>query len=264
MKSILSLSAVLLLGATALTPTAIAAQPDQGRVHALVIGVDDYPVSPLCDACVTDAATIATLVPAQFGPGRTRVTSLTDRCGPSNDRVTWARIQAELTRLQRESTTNDYVYFYYSGHGVPGELTLPQGEVTASHLAQALARIPARMIIVLLDACYAGSFIPTLDAAIRKPSLVVVTAVNAEQTAKTCAIDGRACPATNDQGSVFTAWLAATKRDRAADRNQDGQISWSEVAASINTRLRADFYRRHLHQPALDLDMTPQVLQRLR
>ncbi|WP_134731097.1 DEAD/DEAH box helicase [Amycolatopsis nivea] len=79
--------------------------------------------------------------------------------------ATKARMWTEMGRLARESTDSDVVLVSFSGHGTPtrelathdadGE-RLAETAVPLAEFARLVDRIPARLLIVVLDCCFSG------------------------------------------------------------------------------------------------------------
>lgn len=139
----------------------------QGR--ALVIGVANYQeVSRLPEAVLNDARDVADVLgaPDLCGYPVGNVTLLLDQ------EATLAGIRKALTELAADSTPEDTVVIFFSGHGarfgagdsassalIPYDCrptdalatTLPEAE-----LSMALASIKASRLLVVLDACHAG------------------------------------------------------------------------------------------------------------
>ena len=162
--------------------------------HALLIGVDDYPIQPL-SGCVNDIDDVQRLL-LESGLGATpgsirRLTS--PRAGTSHPTTvaeapaTFANIRAALADLASERVREiDRVFIYYSGHGKQVPVTGREGQLFQREtlvpvdfqrtsdpndsdrtwlfdfeVNEALRRIAARtrQITIVLDCCHAaGSF----------------------------------------------------------------------------------------------------------
>lgn len=82
--------------------------PTGGRVHALVIGIDDYAAQRRLKGAVADATDLAA---ALHKVGVDDLTLLLDREG------TRQRVLASLERLANESKVGDLVFISFAGHG---------------------------------------------------------------------------------------------------------------------------------------------------
>lgn len=142
-----------------------APRPD-GRTYAVLVGVADYPSSPLPRTDV-DAERIAAALRAHVPADRLRVTLLTNRD------ATRANVTRALAELARDSTERDEVVFFFSGHGdthadetdgdeadgLDETIELFDGSLADDELARLLSPVKSRMSIVALDSCFSGGFL---------------------------------------------------------------------------------------------------------
>jgi metacaspase-1 len=137
--------------------------------HALVIAIAAYRhISPLPTAVIDDARDIAGFLTSRdhCGYDPAKVSLLLD------DLATRVQVLAGLAGLARRTAPDDTVCVYFSGHGaVSGGSTasdsilltvdsdpadFPSSSINASELTDALQRIPAKRLVVFVDACHAG------------------------------------------------------------------------------------------------------------
>lgn len=141
------------------------------------------------------------------------------------------------------------VILYYSGHGTLGEngqgsLALLDGELTREHLYdKVLARLPARYVHVLVDACHAESVVRPRDGR-ALTTAVTATAAAAYVSGITLArfphvgavISSASAAQAHEwevyQGGVFTHEVLSGLRG-AADVNGDHRVEYSELAAFL-------------------------------
>ena len=138
------------------------------RGHALIVGVGGYRDLPPLATTVRDAANLAEFFASPSGAG----------FAPANvgllleDQATRSGISLALEELARDTKPEDTIVFYFAGHGIrrlggfePGEylcpidtdsLNLRTTAIHADDLSTALRALPARQVVVLLDACYSG------------------------------------------------------------------------------------------------------------
>ena len=138
------------------------------RGHALIVGVGGYRDLPQLATTVRDAATLAEFFGSPSGAG----------FAPANvgllleDQATRSGISLALEELAHDTKPEDTIVFYFAGHGIrrlggfePGEylcpidtdgLNLRTTAIHADDLSTALRALPARQVVVLLDACYSG------------------------------------------------------------------------------------------------------------
>jgi hypothetical protein len=147
------------------------------------------------------------------------------------------------------------VIFYYSGHGTLGEngqgsLALLDGELTREHLYdKVLARLPARYVHVLVDACHAESVVRPRDGR-ALTTAVTATAAAAYVSGITLArfpnvgavISSASAAQAHEwevyQGGVFTHEVLSGLRG-AADVNGDHRVEYSELAAFLTAANRS-------------------------
>lgn len=140
------------------------------NARALLIGVGDYlhPRFASLPATVRDAEAIAAVL------------ADSNRCGYLSDNVevltgekaTAADIRTALKRLAKATDTDSAVFVFFSGHGgrvpengiwrsylCPREADpsfLPQTAISGDEFSTLLSAIPARKLLVMLDACHAA------------------------------------------------------------------------------------------------------------
>lgn len=129
---------------------------NQGR--ALVIGIADYEsVRKLPPAVANDAHDIAETLRSEdcCGYPDVNVTVLVD------GQATLAGIRAALAKLAADTTADDTVAIFFSGHGalVPYDCkrsVLTGTTIGEAELSAAIAAIKAPRVMVVVDACHAG------------------------------------------------------------------------------------------------------------
>jgi len=138
----------------------------QPNAYAVVIGISQYreEVIPKVPYAVKDAQAVAVLLETQGGIPKTHIRLLTDAKATSADLRTigeWLRM-----RVKPDST----VYIYYAGHGTPNPKTgeaylvpwdghpdFPSQLYPLKELEDALNKLPAKQVLVLLDSCFSGA-----------------------------------------------------------------------------------------------------------
>jgi hypothetical protein len=170
--------AVSLLATTAL----LAAAASDARPKALLIGVADVPHNALpgIDLDIDNMKKVAEIM--GFQPGDIKVLY--------NEQATYANVRQALGTWVKDGVQpQDHVLIYFSGHGTlvpdpsPGNVggtddalvlhdvtrTTVQGRATLKNvligheLGAALAAIPSRNVLVLVDACHSGTATRTLS-----------------------------------------------------------------------------------------------------
>ncbi len=145
--------------------------------HALLIGIGSYQHEPRLNVPITvaDAQGLAAVLrdPQHCGYPDAQITLLT------NDAATRDGILAALDALARRVRPDDIVLIFYSGHGeysadgvyhitshdtrlTANAKVLPDTAISQAELIERLRAIPARRLILLINACHAGELSPVL------------------------------------------------------------------------------------------------------
>ncbi|MGC8501152.1 MAG: caspase family protein [Leptospirillia bacterium] len=173
-------------------------EPENPDAYAVVVGVESYPGGvPSALFAGRDARAVMRHFEA-LGVPADHIRLLTDALG------TRGGIDAALHWLSRNATRRSTVYFYYSGHGLPGQrgepFLAPSGVMATdlddtaypvSRLYKHLAAVGASRTLVILDACFAGSGPRSFGTELRpvyvestvrpEEGLVVLSAVSGSQ-----------------------------------------------------------------------------------
>jgi len=202
--------------------------------RALIVGIDDYPKSPL-GGCVHDATSIGGLF-AKHADG-----------SPNFDCLTLTSPKHELTRLSLRHSIEalfqdpaEIALFYFSGHGTAnnlgGHLLTPDSDRNQDGVAMhdilvlANAARAIQEIVICLDCCNSGAFgeSPALsgDSAGLREGLSVLTAGRSTQPAME--VGGR---------GVFTRLLQGALSGGAADVL--GRVTIASVYAYVDQTLGA-------------------------
>lgn len=233
----------------------------QGAFHALLIGVGDYvhPRFGSLPATVRDAEILADLLvdPQRCGypPDQVRTITGADATG--------ATIRAALASLAQSAGAESTALVYFSGHGgrareddqwrtylCPREADpddLASTALSGAEFGAALAALPARRVLVMLDACHAGgsarlkaadgttiwkSGLPEdyYEALSRGSGRVVIASSKAEELS---------CVRPQGDLSLFTYHLRDALGGRAAVRG-DGLVHVLDVFHYVNQAVQAD------------------------
>ncbi|MCP4655279.1 MAG: caspase family protein, partial [bacterium] len=196
-----------------MTDTAFA---ERDRLHALVIGIDDYPyvhANPL-RGCRNDAERMAGLLDAGFG---FQVRRLLDR------EATRSGILEAMEDLLRAAEQGDRVVVHFSGHGsriecgdgsfvetlVPhdsGRGEYDNHDITDQELYDWLRRLSRAYVTLIFDSCHAGGIVREFEAPVRE----VEPDQRPEALADKKAFVAPAARSTRDPGS--SGWLPLADR----------------------------------------------------
>ncbi len=154
------------------------------NAHALIVGIAGYPnVAPLPDTVLADANDVADVL---TDPNLCAY-PLNQACLLLDGEATLPRLRSELANLAQRANNDSTVFIYISGHGgridsgpakgeylLPYDVSLDPGVVppqiraetamSGAEFAEAMAKIPARKLLVVFDCCHAGGLGATKDA----------------------------------------------------------------------------------------------------
>ena len=213
-----------------------------GRYRALLIGNSTYPADehnlqtlkgPVKDIAVLNRALIDP-VTGLFAD--VDVTLLPE--------ATSARAIRALGRFFGTATRDEVLLVYFSGHGKldqSGRLHLCMQDTESADLlstAVSSARIKefadasrARNVVIVLDCCYAGAFRGAdLGDAVAGPGHYVLTSCRGTQLANDATVENGT--------SFFTQHLVDGLVNAAADQDGDGYVTFSDLYAYVDQRLR--------------------------
>jgi len=222
------------------TAAADAPRPD-GRTYAVLVGVADYPSSPLPRTDV-DAQRIGQALQRHLPEDRLRMQLLL------NAEATRANVTRALAEVAQQSTERDEVIFFFSGHGStePDEtdgdegdrldetIELYDGSLRDDELARMLEDVKSRLAIVALDSCFSGGFL--FDVA-NEPGRMAMFSSDEDLTS--------AVPSQEAGGwlSLYLAEALEGRADGAADgvagQAQDGQLTALEIEMYVEDRFAA-------------------------
>src|SRR6266851_1508112 len=200
--------------------------------RALVVGIDDYPRSPL-QGCVNDATEIARLLRTQQdGSPNFECQILTAPPFP----ITRAILKGKVEDLFRDEA--DVALLYFSGHGfandLGGYIVTPDAErndegVSMVDVITIANRSRVGEVVVLLDCCYSGTLgaLPTLNnLTVLREGISILTASRGSQVS--VEIRGR---------GLFTSLLCAALEGGASDVL--GKVTIASVYAYVDQALGA-------------------------
>lgn len=199
------------------------------RGHAVVIGVERYRNGlPSADFAAGDARIVARYASAVLGYPAANVVLLADESATRSDMVKHLE-----RRLANRVQPEDEVFVYFSGHGAPDPKTgesylvpydgdpayLEETAYPVKRLYEALAKLPAKKIVVAMDSCFSGSGgrsviaegsrpLVTVAAAAVPKGLTVLSASSAAQTSNSYRMKSH---------GLFTYFLLKGLREGGAD-----------------------------------------------
>ena len=158
--------------------------------------------------------------------------------------ATSSRAIRALGKFFGTADRDDVLLVYFSGHGKldhSGRLHLCMQDTESTDLlstAVSSARIKefadasrARNVVIVLDCCYAGAFRGAdLGDAVAGPGRYVLTSCRGTQLANDATVDNGT--------SFFTQHLVDGLVEAAADQDEDGYVTFSDLYAYVDRRLR--------------------------
>ena len=191
----------------------------------------------------------------------------------TDDEATAQAVYALVDALRRGLRDNDNLVFFFAGHGatvrdtvgvteirtgylVPVNVKGPVHEVPSQYiniqdLLEALARLPARHVLVILDSCYSGLALESsfkmrgggetqqVRDLVTRVSRRILTSAQADQQAA----DGGA---EHPKNSLFTGWLvsglerAAQVAGEPPDSDGDGMVTVTDLYSFVQERVGSD------------------------
>ena len=260
------LAALAALGWLGVTGAAHAAT----RLYVIAIGNNQPEDAALGEAQLQyaddDAASIAelgaelgakvTVLSVLDGPSQRRFPAIAQQARPPTLVELRKAVEWHRSRFEADERAGDkpVLVLFFSGHGKRGGATGPSlamldGPLTSAILYdEVLARLPARYIHLLVDACHAEAVVRPRD--LEAPSADVTSdeekrVLTSSSLARFPNVGAVVAAATDAQShewdafeqGVFTHELLSALRG-AADVNGDGKVEYSEISAFLNAANR--------------------------
>lgn len=160
------LSVVLLPGSAHAQTRGLTLTTDEsyvGDYWLLAIGIDDYRFWPKLHSAVHDTRAVAEMLREQYGFSETRSITLI------NEAATKDKVFDAFVQLKGKLQENDLLLIYFAGHGVLDDFDTGSwvpvdarqnaisDYVSTDAINRMLAKLPARHVFLVADACYSGS-----------------------------------------------------------------------------------------------------------
>ena len=213
-----------------------------GQYRALLIGNSTYPadmhnLQPLKGPVKDIAALHHALVDREAGLFANRdVTLLAE--------VDSARAIRALGKFFREAAREDVLLVYFSGHGKldkgsrlylcmqdTDSTDLLSTAVSSVRINEFVDASRAHNVVIVLDCCHAGAFRGgEMGDAVAGPGRYVLTSCRGTQLANDATVD--------NETSLFTQHLVDGLVEAATDQDGDGYVTFSDLYAYVDRRLR--------------------------
>lgn len=233
-----------------------------GDAIAVVIGNRDYRNARKVSFAVSDAELLKKYLVSALGYKDGNVFFLANATKAEfelyfgNDR----NHRGKLFHAVKEGRSD--VFIYYSGHGAPGlkdrkgyfvpveadPQYLELSGYPLDVLYENLAKLPARSTTVVLDACFSGSTVyenisplvlEVQSPAITAKNMVVLTSAGGTQVSSWYH---------EKNHSLFTYFLLKALKDRTADSNGDGRLTYDEIYSYLADKSEGvPYYARRIN-----------------
>lgn len=234
-----------------------AANPD---AYAVVIGIEKYRQKglPGVDYAARDAETMQRYLVQSMGYDSANVILLQNEGATKTDLAKhfgpW---------LSNRMTKKSRVFIYYAGHGAPnpatgkGYLAPYEGDpnytkITAfpiQALFDGLAKLPAKDVTVVLDACFSGAGGRSLLAKGARPLVTTVKTTAGSNTTILSAASGAQVSVSYPKGRHgLLSYFLFEGLHGAADANKDGSIDTGELFTYVRSKVRREARKQNFEQ----------------
>jgi len=174
--------------------------------------------------------------------------------------ATRTSIDRALARIgQQMNPDEDVLFLFMTSHGIQNLFELSNEPIDLQSidpqwLRESLDRAGIRWRVLVISACYSGSFIPALQS----PDTVIITAADADKTSFGCSNEpeytyfGQAffAEAMRNEPSLEKAFIAAKKRIRTMEREQGYESSEPQMRIGRNIAVMLPQFESRLFPPA--------------
>jgi hypothetical protein len=253
---LLSIATLLLLLSGAAPGTARAADDNELRRFALVIGANDGGAERVkLRYATTDAQAVARVVRELGGVAPGDLDVLLDPASHALD-AGFTVMQRKLAAA-RQARVRIELLVYYSGHSDEEGLLLGGARYPYARLREQIRAMPADVHIAILDSCSSGAFTRTKGGT-RRPSFLIDSAnqVRGHAFLSSSSADEAAQESDRIGASFFTHYLVSGLRG-GADRNRDGRVTLNEAYqfAFEETVSRTATTKHGTQHPAYDMHL---------
>lgn len=230
------------------------------NAYAIVIGIEKYRQKgiPKVDYAARDAATMHRYLTKSMGFDPANVVLL------QNEQATRSDLRKYLGPwLKNRVSPKSRVFIYYAGHGAPNPVTghgylVPyEGDPNYTKttgfaiqgLYDTLAKLSAKEITVVLDACFSGAGARSLLAKGARPLVNRISAKAARNISVISAASGAQISASYPQGrhGLLTYFLLKGLHG-AADSNKNGAVTTSELLEYARPAVEIEARKQNIEQ----------------
>lgn len=238
----------------------------RGDAYALVIGVEKYAGAvPRAEFAAADAALMRDYLTTTLGYPEDHVLTLLD------EQATRVELTRAVERWLPEKAKKDgTVLVYFAGHGTahaktreayllpsdgaPG--TAAKSGYAIKRLYQTLGALPAREVMVVLDACFGGVGGRSVSAGKPVPGVIVSdpNVAKGKVVVLTAGRGAEGCNTSREQRHGLLTYFFLKGLRGEADKNQDGTIRLAEQFEYVKRQVQ-EVAKRELHT-----EQTPQLM----
>ena len=245
--------ALTLVLATALCPGRVSAQTppvphkEKGKQVGLLIGVENYEhVTPL-KFVANDVRRLAETLKA-----RGDFDQIVEISDAAADQIDWPRrnvLMARIPEVLSSCSKDDTLVVYFSGHGFRDKdrtmylapLDIDPTDLTATGIPvtwfrEQIARCPAALKLLVLDACHAGSAKGGTEANLAGQDLSLFAKLEGVITLASSTADQPSQMWPEKEQSLFSFWLNQALKGHA-DTDGDGTINLDELNAYLHANV---------------------------
>ena len=238
------------------------------NAYAIVIGIEQYRQKlPKADFAVSDAKLVSEYLSRVMGYPEENIVILTNEHATKSDFEKYFE-KWLLNNTEKDST----VFIYYSGHGAPNLKTgdaylvpydgdpsfIDQTGYSLKRMYDALSKLPAKQIIVVLDSCFSGAGGRSVLAKGARPLVMNLqnTMVSSENMTVMAAASGDQISSTYDEKGhgLFTYYLLKGIKNEDVVK-QDGSLAISDLFSYLKPQVE------RIARKQYNNEQTPQLME---
>lgn len=240
--------------------------------RALLVGINKYDHEKITNLnfCVNDVTSTFKILtdPDRGGFTEDNCLLMTDRSRRKNEKPTRSNLMSQVTMLSRMANPDDYILFFFSGHGMYHEETgksyllpadaslsvLADTAVSIGWIKKTMGKSKARAKVMILDACHTGAIKGKAESGLMTKGLhdAIFPAPEGFAILSSCKMLEVSYEMSKTKNSVFTHFLNEGLRG-GADFDSDGKIAVPDASRYAVDRTLEWAHKNRVEQsPNLD------------